>query len=541
MKASSLLLLQFPKFLLTGIVSILLPSSAYSGEKWENGPAAITVLGQPDYNSGSINRGLGASLTAADALYFPEDIAIDPTTGKIFVLDTWNSRILRFASATALKDGDPPEAVIAQSNYTDTAGNLTRSRILRPTSLTIDSAGTMWVADYTNHRVLRFDNASTKSSGANADGVLGAPDYTTLNPETTQTGMKFPNGVAVDGAGNLFVSESGNDRILRFNNAALKANGAAADAVFGQVDFETGTTGTSATALDSPEKCWFDNEGTLWVTERFNHRVIGYQNPSAKSTGAAADRVLGQAGFLTSANGTSTSAVSNPAGGFVDEEGTLWLSDSANNRILRFDDLENKGDGAPADGVIGQPDFTSNPFVTTQSGMYTPNASVYAEGLLVVLDTQNSRILVFEKDRYQPDNLVGSKAGNQRGNNLYNGNGSGQTATIKMKGKRPGKAFFSVQNDGNVMDGYLVRSTRGNSKLKVKYIQTPGGNVTAAITRGQLALGGVAASGSVRLKTTITSTKRSLGKKASRTLTFKTTSDEDGESDTVKAKVKKLK
>jgi len=203
--------------------------------------------------------------------------------------------------------------------------------------------------------------------------------------------------------------------------------------------------------------------------------------------------------------------------------------------------LTHKGDGAPADGVIGQPDFTSNAFVTTQSGFDGVKATLVVDGYLFAVDFQNSRILVFEKDRFQPDNLVGSKSGNQKGNSRYNTNASGQVATIKMRGKRPGKAFFTVQNDGNLTDDYLVRSTKRNSKLKVKYNRTPGGNVTGAITRGQLNLTGVAASGNVRFKATIKPTKRSLGRNASRTLTFRSSSLEDGEADVVKAKIKKKK
>ncbi len=73
------------------------------------------------------------------------------------------------------------------------------------------------------------------------------------------------------------MAEEGNSRILIFNNAAAKANGADADNVLGQPDFTTASVQTSASGLYSPVGVFADNAtDTLWVADRDNARVLRY-------------------------------------------------------------------------------------------------------------------------------------------------------------------------------------------------------------------------------------------------------------------------
>jgi len=87
----------------------------------------------------------------------------------------------------------------------------------------VDSAGRLWVADFFNNRVLRFDGAADKANGANADGVLGQPNFTSNGAATTASGMNSPGGLAIDTAGHLWVADNLNSRVLRFDGAPLPA------------------------------------------------------------------------------------------------------------------------------------------------------------------------------------------------------------------------------------------------------------------------------------------------------------------------------
>ena len=87
--------------------------------------------------------------------------------------------------------------------------------------LHVDGSGNLWVADWLNHRVLRFDNVAAKSDGASADGVLGQDALTTSlrmwKDNTDADSFVFPSGVCVDDDGVLWIADTGNSRILRFD------------------------------------------------------------------------------------------------------------------------------------------------------------------------------------------------------------------------------------------------------------------------------------------------------------------------------------
>jgi hypothetical protein len=141
---------------------------------------------------------------------------------------------------------------------------------------------TLFVSERENHRVLRFDNAAGKPNGANADGVLGQPDFTSNTPALTQTGLVLPGRVSVDQGGRLYVSEGlGADRVLIFTDAANKLNGGPADFVIGQPDFTTQSSGTTQNKLN------LDSSGgglaidygnnLLLLADDLNNRVMIFQ------------------------------------------------------------------------------------------------------------------------------------------------------------------------------------------------------------------------------------------------------------------------
>ena len=234
---------------LTGTAFALTPS---------NGQAATLVLGQPDFTSNANN-------TTQTGMYYPEGVAVDPTTHKVFVVDTYNNRVLRFASVYTLGNGSAAEAVLGQPNFTNYTGAATQSGMDAPIGVFVDAGGRLWVADARNNRVLRFDHASAIASGANANAVLGQPNFTSVTPHTSQNGMAGPSGVFVDAGGRLWVAEIENNRVLRFNSAASKPNGANADGVLGQPNFTSSTGHTTQNGMSGANSIFLDTSGHLWV------------------------------------------------------------------------------------------------------------------------------------------------------------------------------------------------------------------------------------------------------------------------------------
>ena len=83
-----------------------------------------------------------------------------------------------------------------------------------PAGVFVDSAGNAWVADNSNNRVIMFSPPFT--NGMNASLVLGQTTFTTNVSATTQSGMYIPVGVSVDSAGNAWVADEGNNRVIMF-------------------------------------------------------------------------------------------------------------------------------------------------------------------------------------------------------------------------------------------------------------------------------------------------------------------------------------
>jgi uncharacterized protein (TIGR03437 family) len=180
-----------------------------------------------------------------------------------------------------------------------------------------------------NNRVLMFTNLSNTipqptanfALTANpcpicvgaASVVLGQPDFTSTNyTAPTPSGLRAPTGVATDGRV-LAVADTGNNRVLIWHTIPTNMN-QPADVVVGQPNFTTATPGTgqtgfpiSAKTLDGPQGVWLQN-GKLFIADTSAHRVLIY-NSIPSSNGAAADVVVGQPNFTSTYNATQIPAI----------------------------------------------------------------------------------------------------------------------------------------------------------------------------------------------------------------------------------------
>jgi len=203
----------------------------------------------------------------------------------------------------------------------------------------------------------------------------GAPNLIEGRELNTPLGIAFaPSG------GPMYVVDTGNHRILGWRNAANLTNGNQADIVVGQRDFYStltqGPGGDLSSGLTLPASAAVDSAGNLYVLDGGNNRILRYPNPFNQATSPlSVDLVIGQKtesnGNIANENqtGPTNHSVSFSHGGSflragiaLDPQGNLWVADAGNNRVLRFPvDQLTAGTIEPvADRVIGQPDFVSN-------------------------------------------------------------------------------------------------------------------------------------------------------------------------------------
>ena len=238
-----------------------------------------------------------------------------------------------------------------------------------------------------------------------------------------------PTGVAVDASVSpspLYVSDSGNNRVLAWKDATSFANGQKADLVIGQEDFFTtwpqgpnlaahapGQGNPLQSGLSSPTGL-ATRDGDLYVVDNGNNRVLRYPQPFA-NTSHIPNLVIGQTSLAgsaanytgaVSAQGVSLSGFS--ANIAFDAGGNLWMTDPGNRRVLEFAAADVAGSGATAPTAIleiGQADF-----VTLQKNL-NPSAaganlaaSQFAVPAAIAFDPQG-RLYVSDADPNQPKNL----------------------------------------------------------------------------------------------------------------------------------------
>ena len=367
-----------------------------------NGDPADFVVGQVDF----ISNVSGTSDSTFNQTY---DIARDPISGKIFVSDIGNHRILRYASLDDFLYTKTAEAVLGQPDFTTNTFGNSATKFRDVTGIYVDNTGILWVTDWRNHRVLRFDNAASLSNGAPADGVLGQTDFTSNSAGTSQSKFSFPVDVVVESDGTLWLADQGNQRVLRFNNAASKPNGANADNVLGKSNFVSIGSNPTQSNIGSSQGLEIVCN-TLYVSDGTNNRILWWDNPQSKANGANADGIFGQSNYSSSSSGTTQNKFFGPRILTSDFKNNLYVCDAGNHRVVVFNEANGKANNANADLVLGQPNFTSNTPVTTQSGINNPRGIAVLENAnrsyLSIGDRGNHRIVVWGVLEQQTDEVT---------------------------------------------------------------------------------------------------------------------------------------
>jgi sugar lactone lactonase YvrE len=298
----------------------------------------------------------------------------------------------------AFSNGQAASVVLGEADFTHRVAATTATGMNLPTGVVADSSGNVWVADRNNNRVLEFLKGAGFTNGKAASVVLGQPDFTHSNALTTSNGMNGPSGVAVDSSGNIWVADTGNNRVLEFLKGAGFTTGQSASIVLGQSTFTTNAAATTSTGLWQPLSLGFDPSGNLWVADYQNYRVLEFLKGAGFTNGQAASVVLGEADFTHRVAATTATGMSLPQSVAADSSGNVWVADTSNNRVTLFVKGAGFTNGKAASVVLGQPDFTHSDALTTSNGMRFPvGVAVDSSGNVWVSDFGNNRVTLFLK------------------------------------------------------------------------------------------------------------------------------------------------
>jgi sugar lactone lactonase YvrE len=365
------------------ILLCLAPLCAAFGQ-WTNGQAAEAVLCQPDYLTNT--SGLDSQRVKA-----PFGLALDLPNGKIYVVDKDNHRVLRFAYPFSTMD--VAEVVFGQPDFHTGAPSAGATGLTTPMCATVFN-GDLWITDSGNSRVLCFKSAyAIVANQSAADIVLGQPSPDSVTAGTSQSKLSHPRGLCFDAAGNLWVADALNNRVVQFENASELSTGSEASLVLGQQDFDGAGSGTNAGTMFYPSGIVAGTD-ELFVADLNNHRILRFDTIGDLQDGDDASGVLGQPDFvsgLTHRGGAANAnTLSNVYGLALDGSGRLYAADMGANRVMIFDGAASMLDGADATSVLGQSLFTTTASATTAEGHFVPSG--------VCVDMSNNKVLVVERD-----------------------------------------------------------------------------------------------------------------------------------------------
>ncbi len=286
------------------------------------------------------------------------------------------------------------------------------------------------VADTGNHRVLIWHGIPTRD-GADADVVLGQPDFTTEGCGGGLQGMRLPTGLCVID-GDLHVADAWHHRILIYEGIPT-VSGAAPALVVGQDDLlsvEPNRGGDcDATSLYWPFGVSHVG-GWTWVADTGNKRVLGWQG--RLDPVRPADVVLGQDGF----HGRSDNRGAAPDGGgmrwphaVAGNDDLLLVADAGNHRVLVWDGLPTTE--RPAESVLGQPDLVTTgewPYgAQGPSRLRFPYSLAVDAGRLAVSDTANNRVLLW----HGMPRSAGAAADAVLGQHSFDGGGENRWESVR--------------------------------------------------------------------------------------------------------------
>ena len=309
-------------------------------------PASIWIT---DANTvaGSAAGTLG---TGPAALYYSLGIQIvDNTT--LFIVDCYNHRVV------VIQPGSSNATFILGSG----AGPIS-SQFNQPSDIFVTSTS-VYVLDTMNYRVQRWSR-----NGVNGTTVAGITSSVGTAASNNTFGVSY--GIYVDKYGFLYVTDTANDRVLRFPPGST--SGTSATVVAG-----TGVAGAGPSQLNNPYKAFVDDDLTMYIADTSNHRIQRW------SYGACS-------GVTVAGTGTAGSALnqlSSPASVIVDANGFMYISDFNNHRILRW------SLGACAGECIAACSGASG---TATNQLNNPFSLAFdSNGLMYVSDKLNHRVQKF--------------------------------------------------------------------------------------------------------------------------------------------------
>jgi sugar lactone lactonase YvrE len=273
------------------------------------------------FNSSTAQYGGDGGLATAAHLNVPLAVTVD-ISGNVIVADAGNHAIRQISAATSIistvaGDGTNP-------GYSGDGESANQSRLWNPYSVAVDAYGNIYIADSQNNVVRKISIATGKIStiaglGPNDSGYTGDGGTATLAK------LNGPHGIAVDGNENIYISDTKNNVIRKIAGGIITTI-----AGTGATGY-TGDNGPAALATFSSLKgLAVDGEGNIYIADAGNNvvRMINKENGNIITVAGN-----GTAGYSGDGGPAANAQLASPLGVAIDGKGNLYIADSQNSAI----------------------------------------------------------------------------------------------------------------------------------------------------------------------------------------------------------------
>jgi sugar lactone lactonase YvrE len=390
-------------------VSNSLPWVTITNQSPGTGDGYVTIQVAPDFGTAPLS---GSIMIGGQTLSITEDAS----SGTMYIITT-------VAGDGGGGDGGP--AMNAQVNY--------------PQGVAADAAGNVYIADTYNHEVRKVSKGIITTLAGN-----GTSGYSGDNGPATGAQLNYPAGVTVDAAGNLYIADSGNNRIRRISNGVIATVAGSGYQGYG------GDNGPATSAeLYDPRSVALDAAGSLYIADTHNNRIRKVSNGMITTVAGN-----GTAGYSGDGGPATNAELYGPGGVALDSAGNLYIADLGKNRIRKVDASTGMITTAAGNGSGG---YSGDGGPATSAALAGPfGVAVDSGGNLYIADTGNSRI-----------RMVGASTGvitTVAGIGGYGYSGDGGPAALASMDEPEGVA---VDAAGNI---YVADTNNSRVRLLTPYV-----------------------------------------------------------------------